>query len=83
MINDWHTLHITDNTGIELFKVTASPMSTMSELKNLKKHLAAAKCTPKAYKFLNIATAKIMLDGAVYGETTDVDADALLAELGL
>lgn len=84
-MNEWHKLHITDKTGAEFFKCDASPMSTMSEIRNLKRHLEQAKASPKHYKFLDVASAVIMLDGAVYGEpaTASFDADALLAELGL
>lgn len=83
MNNEWHKLCITDKTGNEFFKVTASPMSTMSEIRNLQKHINQAKATPQHYKMLDVATAVVMLDGSVYGAPTELDADALLAELGL
>ena len=83
MNNDWHAIHITDITGAEFFKCVASPMSTESEIKNLKKHLNAAQKNPSAYKFLDVATAKIVLDGSDYGVSVDIDYDAMLAELGL
>lgn len=81
-MNDWHKLCITDSTGKEFFKVTASPMSTYSEIKNLQQHLRAAKDFPNQYKTLDVATAVILLDGVPYGQPSALDADALLAELG-
>lgn len=84
-MNDWHKLYITDKTGQEFFKTDASPMSTMSEIRNLKRHIENAKRNPQAYKFLDVATAVVMMDGMPYSEepSADFDADALLAELGL
>lgn len=83
-MNDWHKLCITDKTGQEFFKTTASPMSTMSELRNLKRQIEQAKGNPKAYKFLDVASAVVMLDGAPYGAPVcELDVDAMLRELGL
>lgn len=39
--------------------------------------------SPDMYKFLDVAAAMIMLDGLPYGEPCEIDADQLLAELGL
>jgi UV DNA damage repair endonuclease len=83
MINDWHNLHITDKTGKEFLKTVASPLATESEIRNLKKHISAAKSNPKAYKFLDIPTAKIVMDGSDYDTSPDIDIDAMLKELGL
>lgn len=80
---NWSTLYITDLTGKVFFHTIASPMSTMSELRNLKRHIEQAKANPKAYKFLDVASAVVMLDGMPYGEPCEIDADALLKELGL
>lgn len=84
-MNEWHNICITDKSGKEMFKCTASPMSTMSEIRNLKRRIEQAKANPKHYAFMDVATAVIMLDGTVYSEhsTDNFDADALLAELGL
>lgn len=86
-MNDWHNIHITDKSGKEMFKTTASPMSTLSEIKNLKQHIDAAKANPTAYSFLDTATAVIVLDGEVYSEQVSTlsadDIDNMLAELGL
>ena len=82
-MTEWHKLHITDKTGKEFFNVTASPMSTPSEIKNLQQHIKAAQKNPGAYKFLDVGTMVVMLDGSVYGDKVDVDYDALLAELGI
>jgi hypothetical protein len=82
-MNDWHNICITDKSGKEFFKVVASPMSTYSEIKNLKRHIEQAKSNPEAYKFLDVASAVIMLDGSLYSDPAEgsIDADALLAEL--
>lgn len=80
-MTEWHKLHITDKSGQEFFKVTASPMSTPSEIKNLQQHIKAAKKNPVAYKFLDVETMVVMLDGSVYGDPAEIDYDALLAEL--
>jgi hypothetical protein len=84
-MNEWHKLHITDKSGKEMFKCDASPMATFSEIKNLKRHIENAKKYPQHYKFLDVATAVIVLDGVVYSEPSmdDFDPDAMLAELGL
>lgn len=82
-MNDWHKLCITDASGQEWFHVTASPMSTMSEVNNLKRHIEHAKTNPQYYSFLDVASAVIMLDGTPYGQADSLDADALLKELGL
>lgn len=82
-MNDWHKVHITDKTGAEFFVCSASPMSTQSEIKNLKRHIEQAKKNPAAYGFLDANTAVLMLDGTPYEAPQDFDADALLAELGL
>lgn len=81
----WHKLHITDCTGQVFFSCTASPMSTMSEIRNLKRHIEQAKAYPHAYKMLDAYTAVIMLDGMPYGEQSacEIDADALLKELDI
>lgn len=84
-MNDWHKLHITDKSGKEFFKTTASPMSTFSEIKNLKRHIEQAKANPKHYKFLDVETAVIVLDGDVYSEreiiVDDLSYDELLQNL--
>jgi hypothetical protein len=83
-MNDWHNLCITDKTGVQHFKCTASPMSTMSEIRNLQRHLDAAKRHPKAYAMLDVASAVLLLDGLRYGEpVSELDIDALLSELGV
>lgn len=80
----WHKLHITDKTGQAFFKTTASPMSTVSELRNLKRHLEQAKSNPKAYTFLDVDSAVIMLDDVPYKEPvapSEQELDELFAEL--
>lgn len=81
MTNDWQELHISDKTGGVFFKCVASPMATFSEIKNLKQRLKAAKKSPEHFKFLDIESAHIVLDGEIYTEPTADDLEAILAEL--
>lgn len=84
MDNQWHNVYITDKSGAKFFNCTASPMSTWSEIKNLKRHIEQAKARPHMYKGMDVATMVLMLDGEPYSEpVSDLDADALLAELGM
>ena len=82
-MNDWHSIYITDKTGKKFFSTQASPMSTMSEIRNLTRHLEAIKAGSKFYAKVNIdqATAVLMLDGTQYKTVDDILDDDLLAEL--
>jgi hypothetical protein len=82
MDNQWHNIYITDKSGRKMWNTTASPMSAMSEIKNLQGHLKAAAKHPEHYKNLDLETAVIMLDGTVYGEALTMSDDELLAALG-
>jgi hypothetical protein len=73
----WRNVYITDKSGEKTWNTTASPMSTISEIRNLKRHLELAKEFPQNYRFLDLATAVIMLDGQPY----QMPDDELLAEL--
>ena len=78
----WHNLHITDKTGKKFFNTDASPMSTMSEIRNLQRHLEAIKANAKGYEFVDSASATLMLDREPYGTMMyDILDDDLLAEL--
>lgn len=82
-MNNWYTLYITDKTGKKCFVSTNSPMSTMPEIRNLKRHIAQAKSHPHAYvNVFDVNSAVIMLDDVPYTES-ELDADALLKELGI
>lgn len=83
MDNEWHNIYIMDKSGRKMWDTTASPMSTMSEIKNLQRHLEAAARHPEQYKNLDLATAVIMLDGDVYGEALTMNDDELLKDLGI
>lgn len=83
MANDWHNIHITDKSGKIFFNTNASPRSTMSEIRNLKRHIDTAKQQPTHYSFLDVSTAQIILDGVPYSEPTADDVDQLLKELGV
>lgn len=61
-------LYITDKNGKESFKVLCATQYASSERRNLQGHINAAIKNPKAYGFLDIATARIV----------QVDVDTLL-----
>ena len=78
----WHNLHITDKTGKTFFNTDASPMSTMSEIRNLQRHVEAIKASAKGYEFADSASVVLMLDGLPYQTMEEILDDDLLAELG-
>jgi hypothetical protein len=80
--HEWHNIYITDKSGRKMWNTTASPMSTISEIRNLKQHLTAAAKHPEQYPSLDLATAVIMLDGEPYGEPLTMTDDEFLKELG-
>jgi len=85
--DDWHNIYITDCTGKKFFNTNASPMATMSEIHNLKRHLEAIKSGAKLYAKVGIDkdTAVLMLDGASYHGASqsmdDILDDDLLNDL--
>ena len=66
MTNEWHTLYITDKSGMTYFPTIASPLATMPEIRNLSRHLEAIKNKAKGYEFADAETAVLMLDGVEY-----------------
>lgn len=62
-MNNWNNIYITDANGGKHFNTIASPMSTDSEIKNLRTHLINAKKYPKMYTFMDAETAFIVLNG--------------------
>ena len=82
-MNDWHTIYITDKTGKKFFNTNASPMSTMSGIRNLKRHLEAIKSGNPSYAKVSVdqATAVLMLDGQPYQSMEEILDDDLLKEL--
>ena len=82
-MNDWHNVYITDKTGKKFFNTSASPMSTMSEIRNLASHLEAVKAGSAAYAKVGIDqdTAKLMLDGEPWQSIDEILDDELLEEL--
>jgi hypothetical protein len=81
--DDWHNIYITDCTGKKFFNTNASPISTMSEIRNLKRHLEAIKAGKLAYAKVGIDkdTAVLMLDDTVYQSMDDILDDDLLNDL--
>lgn len=82
-MKDWHIIYITDKTGVKFFKTTASPMSTMSEIRNLSRHLEAIKAKHPSWAMVGIdaSTAVLMLDGEPWLSLDDILDDDLLAML--
>lgn len=82
-MNDWHNVYITDKTGQKFFNTQASPMSTMSEIRNLTRHLDAIKANSNQYAKVGIdsETAVLMLDGEEYKSIDSILDDDLLEEL--
>lgn len=78
MDNNWHNVYVTDKTGVKMWNTTASPMSTPSEVRNLSRHIEQARKHPERYKFLDVATAVVMVDGQAPVEMSN---DELLTEL--
>lgn len=76
-MEDWNKLYITDKNGGEYFKTTASPLSTMPEIRNLKRHIKQAKQRPDLYSFLDADTAVIMLNGQPEENLSKEDEDLL------
>lgn len=79
--NGWHTLYITDKNGTKMWNTIASPLSTASEIKNLKRHIEFARKNPKTYSFLDVDTAVIMVNGEIYKESVIEDIDVELLKL--
>lgn len=82
-MNDWHNIYITDKTGKKFFNTTASPMSTMSEIRNIARHLDGIKSGNKLYDKIGVdsSTAVLMLDDSPYQTMDDILDDDLLTEL--
>lgn len=82
-MSDWHNIYLTDKTGQKFFNTTASPMSTMSEIRNITRHLDAIKAGNQNYINVKIdkESAVLMLDGTPYQSIDDILDDDLLNEL--
>lgn len=80
-MNTWHNVYITDKTGKKFFNVNASPMSTMSEIKNLTHHINAIKSGSDQYQFIDKESVQLMLDGIPYGAESNLSDDEILNEL--
>jgi hypothetical protein len=82
-MDNWHNIYITDCTGKKFFNTNASPLSTMSEIRNLKRHLDAIKAGKLAYVSVGVDkdTAILMLDDTPYQSIDDILDDDLLNDL--
>lgn len=80
-MSNWNNLHVTDKNGGKYWSRIASPMSTQSEINNLKRHLEAAKHHPKQYSFMDIESAVIILNGAPLASTMSKEDEELLDAL--
>ena len=52
-------VYITDKTGCEMFKEYVHKDFVQSSIRDLQRHLDAAKLNPKYYHFLDVETAEI------------------------
>jgi hypothetical protein len=73
------TVCIQDKNG-KHWNTLCSSSFTAPEVRNIQRHLEAARKSPITYHFLDLPTAVIMVDGKPYVEMTD---DELLTELGV
>lgn len=81
MSENWNHLYVTDKTGKWFWPTIASPLGTMSEIRNLKRLVKAAKAKPERYRFLDAPTAVLMLNDLPYSDAQECDDAQLLAEL--
>lgn len=77
----WHECCITDNTGTKHFVTNATGFGIQSEIRNLKKHLEQSKRYPHLYKFLDIQSAKILLDDEEYLNPKGLTIEDILKQL--
>lgn len=80
-MNNTITMWITDKTGKEFFKTICGRGYHEGELRNLQGHLINARNQPAHYKFLDIDTAVIKIDGLTYSQI-DLEDEELLRKLG-
>lgn len=74
-MDQWNEIYVTDKNGGRHFKTSASPLSTMPEIRNLKRKIPHC-------KFLDQATVVIMLNDQPYVEPTEtMDLQTVLKEL--
>lgn len=81
-MDNWHEIYITDKSGKRFWNTHASSWGRQSEINNLKNHLKQAKEHPEMYRFLDIETARIVVDGERLQTLDDIDL-SLLDDLGL
>ena len=62
MMTPTTTLYITDKSGDKLFKTICSTEFYTSEERNLNRKLEEAMKCPETYHFLDIATARIVIE---------------------
>lgn len=74
-------LHITDKTGIKVFRTVCSTAYIEPEIRNLQRTLKEAKQNPEAYKFLDLETAHLVVNGKVFREYSELTDDEILKEL--
>lgn len=77
MNNKHSKVCIKDKNGNH-FNTLCSPDYTAPEIRNMRRHLDMAAKHPDLYKFLDLLTAKIVVDGEDY---LDISDEQLLAEL--
>lgn len=77
------TVSIQDKNG-KYWNTLCATEFVSSEIRNMQRHLDAAAKHPNAYRFLDLATAIILVDGVPYQSTDDdISDNELLKALGL
>lgn len=79
MLPNTTKVYITDKNDKRHFNTLCSTDYYMSEYRNMERHLKQANATPDRYSFLDVATAKIVVE---HSEPQLTD-DELLKELGI
>ena len=81
MLSNTSTVCIQDKNG-KHYNTLCSADYTAPEIRNMQRHLEAARKHPEAYSFLDLKTAVIMVDGEAYGQLSADDEELLKQLLG-
>jgi len=76
---DTTSVYITDASGKQHFRTLCSTQYHMAEVRNMQRRLDSARANPAAWQFLDIATARIVIEHSA--PLAGMSDDELLAEL--
>jgi hypothetical protein len=79
------TVYITDKSNRKMFNTLCSADYVYPEIRNMERHLKSARNNPKAYHFLDLETAKIMVNDVEHSESPKITLsdEEILEVLGL